>query len=440
MSRRAGILHPGGRVSKRLRGIGTESGCATLLLKGCIGNYRGSVTFAGTTREVLFDTGSPLSWVEHRGVADDALATFGQDDGASYADGSQVKGIFHYGMFSLVDETGSSSGSSGGQRSRDGGGVEVATAGMLLVPSEQCNAGMTADGFITHMVAGEKCGIIGLSPRLCGSWQYQGLPHPGDLIREILEKMPSKIVCFHIDRKQALSMAYALGPSQVIFGGLYDEESTYTWTAPGELRMDDETGRPEWIVDLEVGFVGTDGTVSELTTRRVLVDTGCTWFETTSDIARVMSKQWRVDVTNHGSKDTRHGALTECAVRVVVNGDTPFDIPATDLFLSLVPVEEKNTVPKAQLEGVDPDVKVGSIFTTARGNTVMVAEATHAADGTELMIIEPLLLNRIRMLPLGDTHDMVLGAALMAGFSSIAFDYEHFRIGFSKNNSAGPLQ
>ena len=338
-------------TSKRQRKTPPEGEIATILLRGAAGVYDTEIQFNGERRVVMLDTGSHLTWFE-RSFGDDALRTDGMCDGDSYADGERSNGEFRYGDFCLVSNAPGATGS-----------VTVHNAGGLLVASNQMRDS-TGNG--------DKVGIVGLSLRQAPAWLCEGVPHPGDLITRILQQLPARVISLKIDREQAhsTSRAGSIGPSTMKFGGLHDDKSRYSWTQP----VPESTSG--WIVELPVSFVGRGGS-SEPRNTRVLVDTGCTFFKLTSEMAGAMFEQWGLGSENDDLP--RRDALEGLSVRFVVGGKN-IDVAALDLFV-------------------------------------------HDTES------EVVAYNRIRVDDRFDDFDMVFGMAVLAGLESAAFCYATRRVG-----------
>jgi hypothetical protein len=196
--------------------------------------------------------------------------------------------------------------------------------------------------------------------------------------------MPRQVISFQHDRTQAHSPTSTTGPSSAIFGGLHDQENSYAWS--GALEESDCSRKCglEWIVDLSIAFIGADGE-HEFTTQRVLVDTGCSDFKLREALGQEMSERWGFAVKN--DECPSRSELAGLRVRFVVAGHV-IDVDAMDLFLN---------------------------------------------DGES-----PRQCNRIRQHNADSMrgHDVVFGNALLAGLSSVAFDYERRRIGFPPRSTA----
>ena len=177
-----------------------QPAAVTVLLNGAAGIYDATtVGFAGVDRRVLLDTGSPLSWVP-RASTDEQLRTDGQTDGDSYSDGQQFTGQFSYGAFVIPRSPGCGN--------PWPGDITIAEAGVLLVDD------------------GSPRGVLGLNRRQVQPFEHGGLPHPGDLITQLLTRLPQPCISFHLDPRQAQASHYQLGPSCAVFGGLIDASGT----------------------------------------------------------------------------------------------------------------------------------------------------------------------------------------------------------------------
>jgi hypothetical protein len=339
-------------------------------LYGAAGVYVVAVSFDGVARLVLPDTGSPLSWVP-RASTDIRLRTDGQTDGDTYSDGQMCKGQFSYGALVI-----SGSPSSPGCGASLAGSIELADAGLLLVD------GMDGGGI----------GILGLNRRQAApTWEHGGLPHPGDLITQILTRLPQPFISFHFDPRQAQAPDFQLGPSTLLLGGLHGgDPRSYVWAACCDGCEAD------WIVRLAVAFVGPTGT-RRWTDVRVLVDTGCSCFKVTTALGAAVTQQWGVDLP-------------------------PPDVACTTALHGCEPRAER--------------LKELSV--------VFMVETTEFAIGAaDLMYVQgdAVVCNRVKQSdrmsgdrrshrdPNAD-HDMVMGNAFLAGLGGVAFDYHQARVGF----------
>lgn len=380
------------RASKRRRSGHTDerdasSGDAsapltTLLLDGSAGIYTARVIFAGVSRLVMLDTGSPLSWVP-KTVSDQRLRTDGAQDGDCYADGQRFAGEYRYGNLALT-----------GQQSS----IELEEAGMLLVTNQPQ-------------------GVLGLSRRLAPPWIAQGscaesdtdsseehdadtcpVPYPGDLITQILRCLPLPYISLHLDPAQAKARCWSHpGPSRMVFGGLHarsaDNEGSesYVWA-------DATLTESEWMVELLIGFTSNAGT-TELQPVRALVDTGASHFKVNSALAASLSRHWGISLAP----------------------------PDTDPATANLPVNCPH--PGLRLEGLGVRFLVGD------------AELTVAASNLLFQEGDTVVCNRIapsnRMSgatrshwDANSDHDCVFGNAFLAGLEAVAFDYGRNRIGF----------
>lgn len=335
-----------------------------LLLQGAAGVYQAPLNFNGVKRTVMLDTGSSLTWVAlEKGDNEMPEHESGSmDDGDGYEDGQSFEGRFKYGLLEI-----------GGGGSAHSHEIECDSGTHSLKIEE------AAVIVVSHSIKYPTRGVVGLSLRMACPFKIDGIQHPGDLCRRIMQSFPvgRRFLGLEIDRLQAHSAdlnSNLTGPSSIIFGGLHAAPEDFSWTEKIPRSEND------WFVEVQMNM----GSGDDFRKVRVLVDTGCSHFKICESITRWMSKVWGCDVSN-----MRREELGDCEVGIRVAG-REMAVNAKDLVLK-----------------EDPDVDDGG---RECNRIICAGEKLKSHDGQE--------------------YDCVFGMAFLMGFKAVAFDYELRKIGF----------
>eukprot|EP00520_Triparma_pacifica_P015785 CAMPEP_0118637522 /NCGR_PEP_ID=MMETSP0785-20121206/3195_1 /TAXON_ID=91992 /ORGANISM="Bolidomonas pacifica, Strain CCMP 1866" /LENGTH=343 /DNA_ID=CAMNT_0006528709 /DNA_START=42 /DNA_END=1070 /DNA_ORIENTATION=- len=275
-----------------------------ILLMGGAGVYScNALVFNGVARNIMIDTGSPLTWVAVEAGDNDLQEddTGRMEDGDSYADGQSFEGIFRYGELQLGESL----------------------TGCFNLKKAHCL-------IVSHSIKYSTRGVLGLSLRLAAPFKIDGVRHPGDLCRRIvMEFLPRerRVVGLEIDRTQAHSQdlnGNNLGPSNFLFGGMHADREQYCWS---EMIPKAEV---DWIVELDVTVSGPNGDLGgSFLRKRVLIDSGCSHFKVSSDLGSLISKVWGFSILD----DPPPRSKLKSSAIVIRLGGKVIKVKARDLIL-----------------------------------------------------------------------------------------------------------